>query len=173
MESEQSADDMTFRVSGQARAQIFSLDPVPRIIEADAWNTISVGLRQRALALNAFLVDVYGAQQIIADGVIRARSSTGPPVTERRVGTARAAVRTHICGTDLVSTGPVTDGPRRQSAGAVGHRVRDDQSAADGPLSGRTHPARRSLPVEEMPQMIAETLPRPSRRGPTEPSGRC
>jgi glutamate---cysteine ligase / carboxylate-amine ligase len=160
MESEQSAGGMTFRVSGQNRAQIFSLDTVPRIIEADTWDTISRGLRQRALALNAFLVDVYAEQQIIADGIIPGEILDRAP-GYRSAGSAPhwQRVRTHICGTDLVSTGPgvfhVLEDNLRVPSGiafAMTNRVLMDRFL--GELVGPEE----ILPVDEMPQMIAETL---------------
>jgi uncharacterized circularly permuted ATP-grasp superfamily protein len=49
----------------------FVVDPVPRLITADEWRHLELGLTQRARALNRFLIDVYGAQEIVAAGVIR------------------------------------------------------------------------------------------------------
>ena len=160
MESEQSAGGMTFRVSGQNRAQIFSLDAVPRIIEADTWGRVSKGLRQRALALNAFLLDVYGDQEIISEGVIP------PEILDRAPGYRSAGnaprwqrVRTHICGTDLVSTGPgefcvLEDNLRVPSGVAYAISNRALMTRFLGEI--RCHDE--ILPVDTMPQMIAETL---------------
>jgi uncharacterized circularly permuted ATP-grasp superfamily protein len=44
--------------------QPFIVDPIPRLIDADEWDGLAAGLRQRARALNAFLADVYGEQRI-------------------------------------------------------------------------------------------------------------
>ena len=37
IEQEQRADSITFRVSGQSRAQLFPVDLMPRVVEADDW----------------------------------------------------------------------------------------------------------------------------------------
>lgn len=79
-------------------------DIVPRVIARHEWDRIEAGLLQRLGALNAFLADVYGAQQIIADGVV-------PPELVLESRDYRAACRgvrpahdvwAHICGSDLV-----------------------------------------------------------------------
>jgi carboxylate-amine ligase len=160
MESEQSAGGMMFRVSGQNRAQIFSLDAVPRVIGADTWANVSAGLRQRALALNAFLVDVYDKQQIIADGIIPSEILDRAP-GYRSAGSAPRwqHVRTHICGTDLVSTGPgefqVLEDNLRVPSGiayAISNRALMNRFLGELEQPGEI------LPVDTMPQMIAETL---------------
>lgn len=46
------------------------LDIVPRIIAAAEWAQLETGLIQRVRALNAFLDDIYGEQQIVRDGLI-------------------------------------------------------------------------------------------------------
>src|SRR5271163_4850336 len=58
---------ITFSLSGEERP--FPLDLVPRIIAAAEWSVIEAGVAQRVRALEAFLADVYGPGQIIADGV--------------------------------------------------------------------------------------------------------
>lgn len=70
IEQEQRADGIMFRVSGQSRAQVFPLDLIPRIVSADEWSQLVVGLGQRARALNSFLRDIYSEQAIVNDGVI-------------------------------------------------------------------------------------------------------
>lgn len=50
-----------------------AVDPVPRLLDGDEWDTLEAGLAQRARALNAFLADVYGEQRILAAGVVPAR----------------------------------------------------------------------------------------------------
>jgi uncharacterized circularly permuted ATP-grasp superfamily protein len=48
----------------------FVVDAVPRIIPAQEWEALERGLIQRAKALNRFLQDAYGAQEIVAAGHI-------------------------------------------------------------------------------------------------------
>ena len=60
------------------------------------------GLGQRARALNAFLCDVYSEQAIVADGVIGMHALDRAPGFRSGGRLSTAAVRAHICGTDLV-----------------------------------------------------------------------
>lgn len=53
-----------------AGAEPFPIDPVPRLITADEWATLSAGLDQRVRALNAFVVDAYGPRAIVGAGVM-------------------------------------------------------------------------------------------------------
>jgi len=46
------------------------IDPVPRLIGSDEWESLEAGLVQRAGALNAFLADAYGPQRIFDAGVV-------------------------------------------------------------------------------------------------------
>ncbi len=50
--------------------RLFPFDPIPRIITAAEWEILEKGLIQRVDALNAFLRDIYGGKQIIADGIV-------------------------------------------------------------------------------------------------------
>ena len=61
----------TFR--GAGGDEDFRVDPVPRLIEADEWHDVERGVAQRVRAIDAFLYDVYHAQQIIKDGAVPAR----------------------------------------------------------------------------------------------------
>jgi carboxylate-amine ligase len=49
------------------------VDPVPRLIAAEEWERLQAGLLQRARALNAFIADAYGPQQIFDAGVVPRR----------------------------------------------------------------------------------------------------
>ncbi len=63
---------VTFNVYGdeQGTEKIFPFDILPRTIAAAEWQILEKGLKQRIVALNEFLADVYGDQKIIQDGVI-------------------------------------------------------------------------------------------------------
>jgi uncharacterized circularly permuted ATP-grasp superfamily protein len=50
--------------------KIFPFDLFPRVLSQKEWAVIDAGLKQRVKALNAFLNDFYGQQQIINDGII-------------------------------------------------------------------------------------------------------
>jgi uncharacterized circularly permuted ATP-grasp superfamily protein len=48
----------------------FRVDPVPRVVEAAAWERLERGLAQRVEALNAFIADCYGDREIVRAGVV-------------------------------------------------------------------------------------------------------
>ena len=56
--------------NGIFKEQLFPFDPIPRIIEADEFDYLEKGLRQRVTALNRFLSDIYGEKNILKDGII-------------------------------------------------------------------------------------------------------
>jgi carboxylate-amine ligase len=49
------------------------VDPAPRLLTVEEWEAVEPGLRQRARALNAFVVDAYGPQRIFDAGVVPRR----------------------------------------------------------------------------------------------------
>jgi uncharacterized circularly permuted ATP-grasp superfamily protein len=63
---------VTFNVYGmeEGSEKIFPFDPIPRVIDAATWAQLEAGLVQRVRALNAFIADVYGAGEILKDGVV-------------------------------------------------------------------------------------------------------
>ena len=50
----------------------WELDLLPNIIPAAEWQALAAGVAQRATLLNAVLADIYGPQQLIADGLLPA-----------------------------------------------------------------------------------------------------
>jgi carboxylate-amine ligase len=102
IEQDQRSESITFRVSGQNRAQVFPLDLMPRLVAADEWAELTAGLGQRAKALNAFLRDIYSEQAIVADGVIGMHTLDRAPGFRSTGRLSRDLVRAHISGTDLV-----------------------------------------------------------------------
>jgi uncharacterized circularly permuted ATP-grasp superfamily protein len=101
---------ITFAVYGDndAAERIIPFDIVPRIFLHQEWASLSEGLVQRVQAINAFLEDIYGERRILAEGLI-------PPELIFRNDQFRpevAGIRpphgiwAHICGIDLVRTGP-------------------------------------------------------------------
>jgi len=93
---------VTFDYAGEERP--FPLDLIPRMIEATQWDHITRGVRQRVLTLEAFLADVYGAGQVLADGVIPWRVVfTSHQFRREAVGISPPnGVRVHVAGIDLV-----------------------------------------------------------------------
>ena len=68
---------ITFTVySGdEGRERIFPFDLIRRIIPANEWEHIELGLVQRLTALNFFLHDIYHEQRIIKEKMIPRRLS--------------------------------------------------------------------------------------------------
>jgi uncharacterized circularly permuted ATP-grasp superfamily protein len=67
------ADDSVHRAGVTFGPRRFEVDPVPRIIEAEEWRELSAGIAQRVRALEAFVTDAYGAQEIVAAGTVPER----------------------------------------------------------------------------------------------------
>lgn len=97
---------ITFTVYGDESGteKIFPFDCVPRIVDTFEWSHIEAGLRQRIKALNAFIQDIYGEQQILNDGVIPRELVTGAK-SFRQVCVGLKpphGIWCHITGTDLI-----------------------------------------------------------------------
>jgi len=82
----------------------FPLDLLPRIIPAPEWEVIESGVAQRVRALEAFLDDVYGDRQVLADGVVPRSLLLSSAHFCREAAGLRPAngVRIHVAGIDLV-----------------------------------------------------------------------
>jgi carboxylate-amine ligase len=48
----------------------FLVDPVPRVLSAAEWEPLAAGLCQRTRALDRFVADIYGRQQIVREGLV-------------------------------------------------------------------------------------------------------
>jgi uncharacterized circularly permuted ATP-grasp superfamily protein len=96
----------TFNVYGhEAGAEkILPFDIVPRVVEAADWARIERGLVQRIRALNLFIADCYGPQQILRDRVVpREVVESSKVFLPRCIGMKPPkGVWCHITGTDLV-----------------------------------------------------------------------
>jgi uncharacterized circularly permuted ATP-grasp superfamily protein len=81
---------------------------IPRIVTADEWKKLSVGIEQRVRAINAFLHDLYHKREIVKAGKVPERVLRGNEAfLPQMVGfTPPGEVYTHIVGIDLVRTGP-------------------------------------------------------------------
>ena len=100
---------ITFNVYAdeQGVEKIFPFDLIPRIIDANEWEWIERGLKQRIHALNLFIDDVYHDQKILKDGVVPADVVLS---SERYLKQCidlnpPRGVWCHITGTDLVRDG--------------------------------------------------------------------
>ncbi len=93
---------VTFDLGGEERP--FPLDLVPRVIDAVEWDLLVRGVRQRVLALEAFLADVYSRRQVLADGVVPWRAVfTSAGFCREAAGLVPPnGVRVHVAGIDLI-----------------------------------------------------------------------
>lgn len=84
--------------------QLFPFDAIPRIIEADEFAYLERGLKQRVMALNLFLKDIYSEKKIVKDKVIPEEfifSSSGYMAECEGVRPVKD-IYSHISGIDLV-----------------------------------------------------------------------
>ena len=51
--------------NNEFREQLFPFDSIPRIIEHNEFEMLERGLKQRVLALNLFLKDIYSEKKIV------------------------------------------------------------------------------------------------------------
>jgi uncharacterized circularly permuted ATP-grasp superfamily protein len=86
------------------RERPLPMDLVPRIITATEWSRIEAGVIQRLRALEAFLADVYGPGQVLADGVIPRHLVTSSTHFHRQAWgiIPPNGVRIHVSGIDLI-----------------------------------------------------------------------
>ncbi|KAA8967325.1 circularly permuted type 2 ATP-grasp protein [Mycobacterium sp.] len=93
---------ITFSLSGQERP--FPLDLVPRVISAAEWSRLERGITQRVRALERYLDDIYGDQEILRDAVIPRRLVTSCEHFHRQaVGIVPPnGVRIHVAGIDVI-----------------------------------------------------------------------
>jgi uncharacterized circularly permuted ATP-grasp superfamily protein len=65
---------ITFAVYGdnESTERLIPFDIIPRVLTKAEWSLVERGLTQRVTALNAFLRDIYGAQECIRAGIVPA-----------------------------------------------------------------------------------------------------
>lgn len=97
---------ITFSVYGDRAGteKIFPFDLVPRIVDGAEWEWIERGLKQRIVALNLFIDDVYHTQKILRDGVIPEDVLLSAKSFRKQcVGLSPPrGIWCHVTGTDLV-----------------------------------------------------------------------
>ncbi len=86
------------------KEQLFPFDAIPRIIEKEEFDYLERGLKQRVMALNLFLKDIYSKKQIVKDGILPEDfifASSGY-MAECEGVTPVKDIYSHISGIDLV-----------------------------------------------------------------------
>ena len=99
---------ITFNVYGEEAGaeRLIPFDVVPRILSASEWQHLSDGAIQRVRALNAFLNDLYHAQEIIKAGIVPASILTNEMYRPEMQGVdVPGGIYAHIAGIDIVRTG--------------------------------------------------------------------
>ncbi len=154
---------ITFNVYGEedAAERIIPFDIVPRIFTAAEWDRLSAGLEQRVQAINAFIDDIYGERRILADGVIPAEIVLANPQFCIQVAGARPphGIYAHICGIDLVRTGPdafyVLEDNARTPSGVSYMLENREAMLRLCPELFDCYPVR---PIDNYPDLLRETL---------------
>lgn len=100
---------ITFAVYGdtETNERLIPFDLIPRIVSGAEWNSLEVGLTQRINAINAFLKDIYGPQEILKAGIIPpelilTNQAYRPEMQGQR---PPRDIWVQIAGVDLVRTG--------------------------------------------------------------------
>jgi uncharacterized circularly permuted ATP-grasp superfamily protein len=93
---------ITFALKGVERP--FPLDIVPRVITAVEWQRVQTGVSQRIRALEMFLADVYGAANVLNDGIVPRRLVVTSAHFHREAAGINPpnGVRIHVAGVDLI-----------------------------------------------------------------------
>jgi uncharacterized circularly permuted ATP-grasp superfamily protein len=150
---------ITFAFGGVERP--FPLDIVPRVIAAEQWLHVEAGVKQRVRALEAFLEDVYGAGQVLDDGIVPRRVVvTSAHFHREAAGIVPAnGVRIHVSGVDLVRDEQgdfrvLEDNVRIPSG--VSYVMENRRAMAH--VLPEVFAATRIRPVEDYPTMLLEAL---------------
>lgn len=97
---------MTFNVynDNQGIERILHLDILPRIISGKDWDFLEAGLKQRIIALNMFIDDLYNEQKVLKDKIIpKELILSSAPYLKQCIGLKPPEkVWSHISGTDLI-----------------------------------------------------------------------
>jgi uncharacterized circularly permuted ATP-grasp superfamily protein len=154
---------ITFAVYGDTDAdeRLIPFDIVPRALSRPEWAKLEAGLIQRVTALNAFLRDVYGPQEILRAGVLPADLILqNPQYCLPAIGLVPAhGVYTHIAGIDIVRTGPdqfyVLEDNARTPSG-VSYMLENREVMLR--LMPELFNQHRVAPVEDYPETLLATL---------------
>ncbi|HVU71669.1 MAG TPA: circularly permuted type 2 ATP-grasp protein [Mycobacteriales bacterium] len=151
----------------------FPLDLVPRLVDAVEWERLAEGLTQRVTALNAFVADVYGAREVLADGIVPTELVvTGKHFTRQATGlTVPQAIWTHVTGPDLIRDGDgrwlVLEDNCRTPSG-VSYVLENRAAMVRGfPELFARHRVR---PVDAYPQALFDVLREAAPRGDSDPT---
>ena len=90
--------------NNEFKEQLFPFDAIPRIIAHEEFLFLERGLKQRVMALNLFIKDIYSKKQIVKDGIVPEDfifASSGY-MAECENAMPPRGIYAHISGIDLV-----------------------------------------------------------------------
>lgn len=97
---------ITFTVysEGENIDRVWPYDIIPRVILNSEWQRVERGLRQRLMALNHFIQDVYNDKHILRDKIVPAEILASSKNYRKECEGMNPAfgIWAHICGSDLV-----------------------------------------------------------------------
>ncbi len=162
----QGASYIVYGKDNTANASVLPFDLIPRIIDATEWKTLEAGLIQRNTALNLFLKDVYGAQQILKDKIIPADLVLGTKEFNKEMLNIapHGDIYAHICGTDIIKSGPkefyvLEDNLRNPSGVSYVLSNRNALKKVVGELLRRTNIRSVKEYVDELLKMLKSVAP--------------
>lgn len=101
---------ITFAVYGEGGdpERLIPFDLIPRVFSAAEWDLVDRGVKQRALALNKFIHDVYNDREIFKAGIVPTSVIEGNDAYQPMMEgfSPPLGVYSHVVGVDLVRTGP-------------------------------------------------------------------
>ncbi len=103
----QGASYLVYNKENNPTANTLPFDLIPRVIDSKSWGNLERGLKQRNIALNLFLNDVYGDQKILKDKILPVDFVLGSNEykKEMRNISPPGGIMCHICGTDIIRCG--------------------------------------------------------------------
>src|SRR6202050_595297 len=97
---------ITFAVYGDADSteRLIPFDVLPRILSADEWAKLRLGLEQRVKAINLYIKDVYGRREILKAGIVPEDLVFQNPVFRPEMNGQKVPhdIYVHIGGIDII-----------------------------------------------------------------------
>jgi len=166
---------ITFAVYGEEAGteRLIPFDIIPRIIPAGEWQALQAGLWQRVTALNAFLNDIYHAQEILRAGLIPPEQVLrNPQFRPEMIGVDVASgIYAHVAGVDIVRAGAgesyVLEDNLRVPSG-VSYMIEDRKMMMR--LFPELFSRHKIAPVQHYPDMLLENLRTVAPQGVSDPT---
>jgi uncharacterized circularly permuted ATP-grasp superfamily protein len=162
---------------GAGTERLIPFDLIPRVIPSGEWAQMQAGLRQRVMALNRFIHDVYHGQDILKAGVVPSEQVLGNSQFRKEMMGVEVpgGVYSHVAGIDIVRAGK-PDGSGDYYVLEDNLRVPSGVSymLENRKMSMRLFPElfsmHRVAPVAHYPDLLLETLRAVAPGGVNEPN---